>query len=146
MKVKDCMSQGVCYCNTNDSVSKAAKLMCENHVGCIPVCDDNECVVGVLTDRDIILRTVACDKDANQTPVTQIMTSSVCCCNSDTDVEEATKMMSDLQIRRIPVLENDKIVGILTLGDLANEQNVSGKQVSDTVECICNKHNNKNAE
>ena len=146
MKVKDCMSNEVCYCTSKDSVSQAAKLMCENHVGCIPVCDENNCVVGVLTDRDIILRSIACDKDVKQTPVTEIMTSNVCCCNCDTDIEEATKMMSDLQIRRLPVLENNKIVGILTIGDLTNSQHVSGKQVYDTVECICNKQNNKNAE
>ena len=146
MKVKDCMSYDVCYCSSNDSVSKAAKLMCENHVGCIPVCDDKQCVVGVLTDRDIILRSIACDKDVKQTPVTDIMTGSVCCCDTETDVDEATQMMSDLQIRRLPVLKNNKIVGILTLGDLAESQNVSSKQVADTVECICNKQNAKNAE
>lgn len=55
MNVKDCMSTKVCYCTPENSVKDVAKLMCDNHVGCIPVCNDNNCVVGVITDRDVIL-------------------------------------------------------------------------------------------
>lgn len=147
MKVKECMSLDVCCCYPSDTVSNVAKKMCENHIGCIPVCNQNKNVVGLVTDRDIILRSIACDKDARQTPISEIMTTSVCCCNTDTDISEATKLMSDLQIRRIPVIENDKIVGILTIGDLANDKKVSAKEVSDTVENICNCGcNAKNAE
>ena len=146
MKVKDCMSNQVCYCTCDSTVKDVAKLMCDNHVGCIPVCDQNECVVGLLTDRDIILRTIACDKEYKDTKVSDVMTTSVCCCNEDTEISEATKLMSDLQIRRLPVLKDNKLVGILTIGDLANSQNVDNKQVADTVECICNKQNTKNAE
>ncbi len=146
MKVKDCMSENVCYCGCDSTVKDAAKLMCDNHVGCIPICDNNNCVVGVLTDRDIILRTIACDKEVTNTPVKDIMTPSVCCCNDDTEINEATKLMSDLQIRRLPVLKDNKLVGMLTIADLTNSQNVDNKQVADTVECICNKQNTKNAE
>jgi len=103
----------------------------------MPVCDTNNNVVGIITDRDITLRCVACDKDVNSTPISDIMTTSVCCCGCDTDVQEATKLMSDMQVRRIPVLDNNKIVGMLTLGDLANSRSVSAKEVSDTVENIC---------
>lgn len=147
MQVKDCMSKDVCCCNSNNTISDVAKLMCDNHIGCIPVCDNNNSIVGLVTDRDIILRSIACDKDVKQTPVSDIMTCSVCCCSPDAGVTEATKMMSDLQIRRLPIVENNKVVGILTLGDLANSQNVTAKEVCDTVECICECGNNaKNAE
>lgn len=147
MQVKDCMSKSVCCCNSNNTISDVAKLMCDNHIGCIPVCDNNNSIVGVVTDRDIILRSIACDKDVKQTPVSDIMTCSVCCCSPDSDVTEATKMMSDLQIRRLPIVENNKVVGMLTLGDLANSQDVPAKEVSDTVECICECGSNaKNAE
>ena len=113
MDVKDCMTKNVCYCTPEVNVAEAAKLMCDNHVGCIPVCDDKNCVVGVLTDRDVILRTISCDKDAKTTPVSEVMTCGVCCCKPDTSIEEATKLMSDFQIRRIPVCDqNNKIVGI----------------------------------
>ena len=93
MKVKECMSLNVCYCNPESTVKDAAKLMCDNHVGCIPVCDNNKNIVGVLTDRDVILRTVACDKDSTTTTVSEVMTCKVCCCKPETDINEATKLM-----------------------------------------------------
>lgn len=142
------MSLNVCYCNPESTVKDVAKLMCDNHVGCVPVCDNNKNVVGVITDRDVILRTIACDKDATATPVSDIMTCKVCCCTPETSVDEATKLMSDLQIRRIPVVQNNQIVGILTLGDLANnDSKVGAKEVCNTLECICNcSPDAKNAE
>lgn len=137
MKVRECMSLDICCCKPSDTVSDAAKRMNEYHVGSMPICDDNKNVVGIITDRDITLRCVACDKDAKVTPISDVMTCEVCCCGCDTDVQEATKLMSEMQVRRIPVLDNDRIVGMLTLGNLANSKNVSAKEVSDTVEHIC---------
>ena len=137
MKVKELMSLNICSCMPTDTVIDAAKKMNEYHVGSIPVCDNNKNVVGIITDRDITLRCVACGKDASSTPTSEVMTTSVCCCKSDTDIKDVTKLMSDLQVRRIPVLEKDKLVGIITVGDLANSKNVSAKEVSDTVENIC---------
>lgn len=145
MKVRECMSLDICSCMPTDTVGDVAKKMNEYHVGSIPVCDNDKNVVGIITDRDITLRCVACGKDANTTPTKEIMTTSVCCCGSDTDIGEATKLMSDMQVRRIPVLENDRLVGMLTLGDLANSKNVSAKEVSDTIENICQDgYNSKN--
>ena len=137
MKVRELMSLDICFCEPDETVSNVAKKMNEYHVGSIPVCNTNKNVVGIITDRDITLRCVACNKDVNTTNVSDIMTTSVCCCNSDTDIQDATKLMSDMQVRRIPVLEKNKIVGIISLGDLANSKNVSAKEVSDTVENIC---------
>ena len=111
MKVKDCMCNEVCWVKPNSTIKDCAKLMMDNHIGCVPVCDDSQKVVGVVTDRDIILRTVACDKDVKTTPVSDIMSCNVCCCTPNTDVNEAEKIMSQNQIRRIPVIDNNKIVG-----------------------------------
>lgn len=149
MNVKECMSTKVCYCTPNSTVKDAAKLMCDNHVGCIPVCNDENCIVGVITDRDVILRTIACDKDVYQTKVSDIMTCNPCCCTPDTTIDEATKLMSGLQIRRIPVCDNNnKIVGILSLGDLAHhDKEVGTDEVCYTLENICKCNGNtKNAE
>lgn len=149
MKVKECMSFNVCCCNPNSNVADVAKEMSQNHIGCVPVCDDNNKVVGVVTDRDILLRCVACEKDATQTPISEIMTCNPCCCSPDTDISKVTEAMSDLQIRRIPVCDaNNQVVGILSLGDLAqNDNKIGAKQVCDTLENICNCHGNtKNAE
>lgn len=149
MDVKDCMSTKVCFCTPNSSVKDAAKLMCDNHVGCIPVCNDDNCVVGLITDRDIILRSIACDKDVCRTKVTDVMTCNPCCCSPNTTIDEATKVMSNLQIRRMPVCDsNNKIVGILTLGDLAHhDKEIGAKEVCNTLENICGcDGNSKNAE
>ena len=145
MEVRDCMCNEVSWVKPNDSVCNCAKLMSTNHIGCVPVCDDNQRVVGLVTDRDIVLRAIAADKDVKTTPVSEIMSCNVCICNPDMDVNEVQNMMSENQIRRIPVMENNKIVGILTLGDLAANKGVNNEMVSTTLENICN-CNEKNAE
>ena len=145
MKVKDCMCENVWCVKPETKINEIAKLMMENHIGCIPVCDNNNCICGILTDRDILLRTVACNKDTNRTCASDIMTTNVCCCDANNDVNQATKLMSENQVRRIPVVDNNKIVGILTLGDLAKNEDITNQQVVNTFENICN-CNHKNAE
>ena len=143
MKVKDCMCNEVSWVKPNCTIKDCAKIMMENHIGCVPVCDDSKKVVGLVTDRDIILRSVACDKDIKTSPVSDIMTCNVYCCTPDTDVSDAEHLMSQNQVRRIPVIDNNnKIVGILTLGDLATTRDTD---VDKTLENIC-KCDDKNAE
>lgn len=137
MKVKDCMCYDVKYVTPSTSVCDCAKLMSDNKIGCIPVCDESKKIVGLVTDRDITLRTVACNKDSNTTPVSDIMTCNVCMCDANSTIEEAEKLMSQNAIRRLPVIENNKIIGILTLGDLAQDPNVNTEHVCDTLENIC---------
>lgn len=145
MKVKDCMCSGVTCVKPDCSVEDCAKIMGEYHIGCVPVCDGSDTIVGLVTDRDILLRTVACGKDAKTTPISDIMTCQVCSCTPDIDVQEAEKLMSENQIRRLPVIDNNKVVGILTLGDLTTNASVDTQSVCDTMENICS-CNHKNAE
>lgn len=139
MKVDECMCQDVCFVKPDCKVYDAARIMNENHIGCIPVCDDNKYIVGLITDRDIVLRAVACDKDYKNTPVSDIMTKNVCTCGCKEDIYQAQKTMSQNQIRRIPVVnEQNKMVGILTMGDLANHwQEIGDKEFTSTLENIC---------
>ena len=99
MKISECMTQDVCFvkpdCNTYD----AARIMCENHIGCIPVCNDEKNVVGIITDRDILLRAVACNKETKTTPVSEIMTTNVYTCNSEKEVTEAQNLMAQNAIK-----------------------------------------------
>ena len=90
-----------------------------------------------LTDRDILLRAVACDKDTCKTPISEIMTTKPYSCDCNADITEAEKIMSEKQVRRIPVMENNKVIGMLTLGDLAANEAVDEDQLCDTIECIC---------
>ena len=94
MKVKDCMCGEVCCVKPETKVYEIAKLMNDNHIGCVPVCDQNNCIVGMITDRDIILRSIACDKDVKNTPASEIMTCNVCTCNENDDVHTAENKMA----------------------------------------------------
>lgn len=148
MKVKECMCNDVCCVKPETKIQEVAKLMTQNHIGCIPVCDNNNCICGIVTDRDVLLRCVACDKDTKQTPVSDIMTCDVCTCKEDDEMTNAESKMGQNQIRRLPVCDNqNRVVGILTLGDLAQNGGALGtKQVCTTVENICDCQGNKNAE
>lgn len=147
MKVKECMCKEVSCVKPESTICDVAKVMLNKHVGCVPVCDEKNKVVGLVTDRDLILRSLACEKNGKQTPVSEIMTTKVFNVVPDAEVSEAEKIMCECQVRRVPVVENGVIVGIITLGDLANNQNISSKEVSDTIEKIFNcNENSKNAE
>ena len=149
MKIKSIMCNDVCCVNANAKISEVANLMNTNHIGCVPVCDDNNKICGIVTDRDILLRSIVCDKNIKETPVSDIMTCQVCSCNQEDDMTKAQKTMSENQVRRLPVCDcNNKVVGILTIGDLAQNDTKLGKQeVCTTIENICNcDGENKNAE
>lgn len=147
MKVKECMCNQVSWVEPQTTLSDVAKIMQKEHVGCVPVCDTNQTVVGLVTDRDIVLRGVACNKDTNTTPVSEIMTTDVYTVTADAEVTDASKLMSDWQIKRVPVIDNAKIVGIITLGDLTNTTGVDGRQAYHTLESITqNGTDAKNAE
>lgn len=146
MKVKECMCNNVCCVKPETNIKEVAKLMCDNHIGCIPVCDNNDCVCGIVTDRDVLLRCVACNKDTNQTPVSDIMSCDVCTCKENDEMTNAQTIMGQNQVRRLPVCNSkNKIVGILTIGDLAQNDRQLGKQeVCTTIKNICNCHEDKN--
>ena len=144
MKVKDCMCEDVCSIKPESTLREVAKMMSEKHIGCMPVCDNNNCVCGIITDRDLVLRGIACNKDINNTKVSDIMTCNVCSCKESDDITNAETKMGQKQIRRLPVCdENNKIVGILTIGDLANKK-VNKEELSTTLEDICNCNGNQN--
>ena len=140
MKINECRNKDVCFVRSDCNVFDASRIMCENHIGCIPICDEQRNVVGILTDRDIILRAVACDKNVKTTPVSEIMTKDVCTCSSEQNISEAENTMASYQIRRLPVVDqNNQVVGILTMGDLARKSGEIGSQsVSTTIGNICN--------
>ncbi len=120
MKVKDIMTGDVTYINPDSNVVEAAQLMQKHNVGSIPVCDNNG-LVGIVTDRDIVVRNIAHGKNPASTTVRDVMTGQVITATPDMEVDSATKMMAEKQIRRIPVVENNMIIGMLALGDVATD-------------------------
>ena len=142
MKVKECMCNNVEFLNSNNTIKECAKLMSEKHIGCIPVCDNENKVIGLVTDRDLILRSIACDKDVNSTSLSEIMTTNVCLCKEDDKISDAEKIMCENQIRRLPVVdESGKMVGIISLANLCKNTSNVGETLKNICSC-----NDKNAE
>jgi CBS domain-containing protein len=120
MRVKSLMTEGVACVRPGDSIARAAERMRDLDVGALPVCGDDDSLVGILTDRDIAIRAVADCCNPQSTFVSQIMSPGVAYCFEDDDVRDAAHVMEDRQIRRLIVLnDNKRLVGILSLGDLA---------------------------
>ncbi|MDF2567009.1 MAG: putative signal transduction protein with domain [Oscillospiraceae bacterium] len=122
MQVKDVMSQNVITVTQDDTVSNAAKLMNQHNIGAVPVVVNNN-ICGIVTDRDIVLRCVASGKSPDNCKVSDIMTSSTACVTPTHSVSDAIKLMSTEQVRRLPVLENGKLSGFVSLADIARTRN-----------------------
>ena len=121
MNVRDIMTAEVVVASPDDDLMRAAQLMESNDFGSLPIGEDGR-LIGMLTDRDITVRGVArgLGPDAK---VREVMTTDIECVRDTDSVAEAAARMEDMQIRRLPVVdENDKLVGILSLGDLAQTE------------------------
>lgn len=121
MKVKDIMSADVDFVKTTAKVPEIAMLMKQKDIGSVPVLQ-NEKVVGIITDRDIIIRVIAENKDIKQVTAEEVMTVDPICVEESNDIDRAAEMMSEFQVKRLPVLNMGRLVGMIALGDLAIEQ------------------------
>jgi CBS domain-containing protein len=136
MNVKDLMTTNVRTCSSNDPITKAAQIMSEVNCGAVPIVDGDK-VVGMVTDRDIVLRGVAKGKETNNCKCSDCMTTNVITCAPDMDAHRAADLMAEKQIRRLPVVENGRICGIVALGDMAtvnihvNEAGQALSQISE---------------
>ncbi len=120
MQVKDIMSTEVATVGADETVEQAARLMEMFNVGSIPVCDYDH-VIGIITDRDIALRSVAHGHNIRRQRVRDIMSTNPVVGTPDMDVHEAAGLMSRGQIRRLPIVQNGSLVGIVALGDISVE-------------------------
>jgi CBS domain-containing protein len=116
-KIRDIMTDNVECCTLLDNVFEVAVKMKELNVGAIPIVDQEK-LVGMITDRDIVVRGVA-QKHPGSTKVEDIMSSKLVTITADATSQEAAKLMAEHQIRRLPVVEGDKLIGIVSLGDFA---------------------------
>ena len=126
MQLKDVMTTKVQLTDPTAKLKEAAISMRDGDFGLLPV-GANDRLVGTITDRDITVRAVAEGKDPNTTAVGDVMSEGIHYCFEDQEVEEAAELMSQAQVRRLPVLNRDKrLVGIVALGDLAIETRAGG--------------------
>ena len=133
MKVKDLMTQRVEAANQQTPIRDVAKTMKELNVGAIPICDDDNRPVGIVTDRDLVVRGIVEGFDINS-QVEQIMSNHVVYASPEMDIHEAAKLMGSHQIRRLPVVDQGKMVGMISIGDMAVEgihENEAGEALGE---------------
>lgn len=123
MKINNIMTKDIVSLQAEDTVEHAAQLMKEHGVGSLPICNEGK-IVGIITDRDIALRSVAMGESIQNQTVRNIMTSNPITVSTNISATEAAEIMSKKQIRRLPVVENKNLVGMVSLGDISTEPNL----------------------
>ena len=132
MKVSEAMTRDVRIANPGETIRQAARTMAEIDAGVLPV-QENDRLVGMITDRDIAVRAVAAGK-APDTPIRDVMSSDLCYCFDDQEIADVAANMADIKVRRLPVVDREKrLVGILSLGDIAQADD----QERPAVEALC---------
>ena len=139
MQVKELMNPSAVTVEPASSAALAARLISRHNVGALPVCGPDRRLRGMVTDRDIVLRCVAAEEDPAQTAVRQIMARGCASVAPEDDCREATRLMGEQQVRRLPVVDQGKLVGIVSLGDLARSSRLdmeAAKALSDISENV----------
>ena len=119
MQVKEVMSRRIIAISPEETVAVAARLLSQHNIGALPVCSRDGRLRGMVTDRDIVLRCVAPEADPKSVPVKEIMSRRLAAVEPGDDVRQAARLMARRQIRRLPVVADGKVVGMVSLGDLA---------------------------
>lgn len=125
MKLRDVMSNPVIRIRPEESVAVAARTLARYNIGALPVCGSDGRVCGLVTDRDIVTRCLAANRSPSTTTVRDVMTSQVVSARPDMDTGLAAGLMGREQIRRLPVVENGRLCGMVSLGDLALKEESS---------------------
>jgi len=134
MKVREIMTKEVGTATLDSTIEDVAAMMKEEDVGSIPVMDDGE-LAGIVTDRDIVVRCIAEGKNPSDTTVEEILTEELHTIEPEADVEDAAQVMSEHQIRRLPVVDGGELIGVISLGDIAVKDEDS-QTAADSLEDI----------
>jgi CBS domain-containing protein len=134
MKVRDAMAKTVSSARKSDKVIDVAKKMKQEDAGFIPVLENGGTLIGVITDRDIVIRCIAEGHDPRSETAEHLMSRQVTIISPDDDIEQAAKMMEREEIRRLPVAENGRLVGVLSHGNLVQAtKNKTAEKVTEGV-------------
>ena len=125
MKLRDVMTNPVIRIHPDESVAVAARTLARYNIGALPVCGNDGRMCGLITDRDIVTRCLAANRSASATTVRDEITTNVIAARPDMDTALAAGLMGREQIRRLPVMENGKLCGMVSLGDLALKEESS---------------------
>lgn len=133
MKIEEVMCSEVVYARPDNTVEEVARLMAEYDIGSVPVCDGDMRLCGIVTDRDIVLRNVAGGESPGEILARDVMTSDMVTVDPSADVRTVSKIMADRQVRRIPVVDKECLVGMVALGDLANSRGLFSAEASEAL-------------
>ena len=122
MKVRDIMTQPAISIDPLESAEVAARTLTHYNIGMLPVCGADGRLCGVVTDRDLVIRCVASGRKPSQTPVREIMTGQVVAIQPDMETGVAAHLMGSRQVRRLPVVEDGRLCGMVSLGDLTKQE------------------------
>ncbi len=125
MKLREVMTNPVIRIHPDESVAVAARTLAHYNIGALPVCGSDGRMCGLVTDRDIVTRCLASGRSPSATTVRDVMTTNVICARPDMDAALAAGLMGREQIRRLPVMENGRLCGMVSLGDLAVKEESS---------------------
>lgn len=125
MKLRDVMTNPVIRISPDESVAVASRTLANYNIGALPVCGSDGRVCGMLTDRDIVTRCLAAGRSPSATTVRDVMTAKIIVARPDMDANIAASLMGREQIRRLPVMENGRLCGMVSLGDLALKEETS---------------------
>lgn len=133
MQISEVMTNHPRVLNANDTVLHAAQTLASDDIGSVPVAD-GERLIGMVTDRDIVVRCVAKDLDPGETILREIITSGACYCYEDEETDHVARNMDELRVRRLPVMDrNKRLVGIVSIEDIRPRQSVSTGPSTATV-------------
>lgn len=134
--IRDVMTANPVYVSDKDSIRDVARIMAREDTGVVPVCDNSKKIIGMITDRDIVVRLVAEGKDPANAKVNEAMTKNVRAVKEDSTIDEALNVMKSAEVRRVPVVNaRNEIVGIVSMGDIAKE-NQQRAQIGEAVKDI----------
>jgi CBS domain-containing protein len=133
-KVRDIMTPGAECANVNDTLVVAARKLRDLDVGALPICGEDNKLAGMITDRDIVIRGLAEDRDPGTAKVGDVADGKPVTIGADDSVEEALETMSTYGVRRLPVIDGHDLVGIVTQADVA--RNLPDDKIGDLVEAI----------
>ena len=136
MQIKDVMTKDVVCVQPDETVAVASRLMERHNLGVLAVCNKDGKLKGMLTDRDIVLRCVAADEDPSELKVKQVMTRRVVSVDPEDSLDEAAKRMAAQQVRRLPVEQDGKLAGMVSLADLTRQPELK-LEVAEALSDIC---------
>jgi CBS domain-containing protein len=139
MKVRDIMTTDLAVADPDTTIEEIASIMKEENVGSIPVCEEDDELVGIITDRDIVVRCIAEGKDPAEVTAEEFVSGELHTIGPESNTEDVSRIMAEKQVRRVPVVEDGKLIGMVSLGDVAvkaKDDDLSGATLEDVSEGV----------